>query len=110
MSEESKSLNKKLFGLFLVFAFIMIGMMYYLYSKDYKKNLSYSFNGNVEHIKYDDKGFPYVTVNKKTYYLSYNNWDFNHCIEQNDSIQKFENMLIIMVKKHHSGQTLIFGK
>jgi hypothetical protein len=107
---EKKKANKLLIVISGVFVGIMIGSLSYLYQKDFKRNRSYAFYGEVEQVRYDTKGFPYVTVNKVTYYLSYNDWNFNHCIEQHDSIQKLENSTVIKIKKRKSGQILVFGQ
>jgi hypothetical protein len=82
--------------------------MFYTYKKDYKKNLQYNFNGEVQNIRYDSKGFPYVTIDNRTYYLSYNNWDFNHRIAKGDTLQKNKNTFTVKLIKYKSSDVLIF--
>lgn len=97
---------KLIVGIAIVVLFA--GSMFYLYKKDYKKKLLYYFNGEVQNVRYDSKGFPYVTIDNRTYYLSYNNWDFNHEIEQGDTLQKEKNTFAVKLTKYKSGHVLIF--
>jgi hypothetical protein len=96
----------KVVGIIVVILFA--GGMFYLYKKDYKKNLGYHFNGEVQNVRYDSKGIPYVTIDNRTYYLSYNNWAFNHEIEKGDKLQKERNTFTVKLTKYKSGDVLIF--
>ena len=91
-------------GIIVLFA----GSMFYLYTKGYKRNLGYRFKGEVRNIQYDSKGFPNVTINDSTYYLSYNNWNFNHKIQKSDTLEKEANTFTIKLTKYKSGDVFIF--
>lgn len=90
-------------GIFILF----FGIMFYRSINDDNKNLNYNFKGKVESIYYDIKGIPLVTINQKSYYLSYNNWNFDHQIEKGDSLEKVAPSFIIKLKKLHTGTIII---
>ncbi|MBB6499356.1 hypothetical protein HDF25_001497 [Pedobacter cryoconitis] len=91
-------------GMLLLFA----GSMYYFSAKESREILSYHFKGEVKNVRYDRKGFPYVTIEKTTYYLSYNNWAFEHQIQNGDTLEKKINSFTIKLTKYKSGDVTIF--
>jgi hypothetical protein len=92
----------------IVAVILFAASMIFLYKKDYKKNSDYYFDGVVQNVRYDSKGFPYVTIHNRTFYLSYNNWDFNHEIQKGDTLKKEKNSFTVKITKYKSGEVLIF--
>ena len=78
-----------------------------MFEKNNSQNLNYNFKGKVENICYDVKGFPFVTINQKRYYLSYNNWNFRHQIENGDSLEKEASSFVLKLTKS-TGEIIIF--
>jgi hypothetical protein len=93
----------------IVFGILFIGSTLFLNNRNRKRNFSYYFNGKVQSVRYDLKGFPYVTIGSKIYYLSYNNWDFNHQIAKGDTLKKEKNTFTIRLIKYSSGEILVFN-
>lgn len=89
---------------------LFISQAIYFYKKAYRENYNYAFYGVVKKVQYDIKGTPTVFVNGVSYYLSYNNWDFNHKIAINDSIEKKKHSMVIRLKKTNSGNIFLFGR
>jgi hypothetical protein len=93
----------------IVFGVLFLGSMLFLNNRNNKRNFSYYFNGEVQSVRYDLKGFPYVTIASKIYYLSYNNWDFNYRISKGDTLKKEKNTFTISLIKHGTGEILVFN-
>lgn len=93
----------------LIIFILFFGVLFFFYKRSSEKQLNYSFDGVVEVVRYDVKGKPYVTIEGITYYLSYNNWNFNHCrIENGDSLFKEKGSMKIKLIKHKLGNIFIF--
>lgn len=108
---EQKKTGNHLMGLiFGIMSWAFIAFIAFFYIKGYKMNLKLEFNGLVEDVQYDIKGIPSVTVSENTYYLSWNDWYFNHRIQKGDSLIKKRNSLLIMLIKQKSGEVIVFGK
>ena len=70
-----------------------------------------TFYGVVEHVGYDEKGFPEVTINGQHYFLdiTWDNSDRN-IIEQGDSLMKYRGQTTIKLIKYKNGKTLLFNQ
>jgi hypothetical protein len=64
-----------------------------------RKALSYQFNGRVDTVEYDKKGQPIVTIKRAKYDLSVTRWDFNHQIQEGDSMIKKADSMVIKIFK-----------
>lgn len=96
-----------IFIIFLILLVIFIGFGLALNQRASKINLAYSFNGTVEHIDYNNKGYPNITINGEQYPLDIT-WDYNHIIEVGDSLKKDSGEMMIKLVKHKNGKVLIF--
>ena len=61
--------NRIIIGLFIVGVIYMTISSINSSKRNYYHNLKMDFNGKVEGIEYDKKGFPTVTIHNKAYYL-----------------------------------------
>ena len=74
------------------------------------EDLDYHFNGIVDSVSYDIKGFATIIVKGSHYYLGDTGWDFDHNrIQKGDSIIKERNSMIIKLIKPN-GQVVIEGR
>src|SRR5687767_12558833 len=97
----------KVVVILVVFVYLLVGI--YISLKRQKEIIkNFEFKGVVENVRYEKKGIPYVTVNSKTYYLSYNNWSLKRSIQKGDFIIKEKGALSITVIKKNSGEKLTF--
>jgi hypothetical protein len=87
---------------------VFFGTLFYLDLKSKRKNYNYFFKGKVENIYYDIKGIPSVTINQKSYYLSYIDWKFDHQIEKGDSLEKKASSFTIKLTKSDTGNVILF--
>jgi len=74
-----------------------------------KKYLGYKFNGEVIHVEYNNKGYPEVTVNGEQYMLGMG-VNFDHMIEEGDSLKKDSGDTKVILVKARSGKVIIFGR
>jgi len=93
----------------IIVVFLFVGTLIILHKRAYQKNLDYCFKGEVEAIRYDVKNTPYVTINVRTFFLSYNNWDFNTQIQIGDSLEKEKGTMTIRLVKKYTGKIVFFG-
>lgn len=89
---------------YIILATIFIGSffvyMIYISVKANDKYLDIEFNGKVQNVRYDVKGFPYVTIKDKEFYLGVNT-NFEYLIEKGDSVTKRKaNSEIILIKQN----------
>lgn len=93
--------------LFIIGLIIFIGFGFLADYPAKKIYLAYNFSGIVDHVEYDNKGYPEVTVNGEQYFL-WITWDFNHVIEEGDSLKKDSGEIMITLIKHENGKVLKF--
>ncbi len=87
--------------LIVIFFIAFFGITFFLKQRGEKIALSYEFNGRIDNIRWDMKGFPTLTVNNRCYYLG--NWNFNHSLSLRDSIIKKKNEMEIKVIQSETG-------
>ncbi|WP_184546398.1 hypothetical protein [Mucilaginibacter sp. FT3.2] len=102
---------KKWTALFFISACICMSIsLSYFYFKAKNKNRSYQFKGKVDSVSYTIKGDAYVFIHGVKYYLSDNDWDFDHNrIIVGDSLIKKRNSMIVKLIKT-DGSVVIEGK
>ena len=74
----------------------------------FKDNLSYKFKGIVDTVKYDVKGIPTITIDKKQYYLSAG-YNFNFQIEKGDTLKKEKQSTVYTLIKQKTGKVILFN-
>jgi len=67
------------------------------------------FTGPVERVWYDNKGYPFVIVNGREYYLGDAIWHFNVKIHKGDTIVKQKGDLRIKIIKPHTKDTIYYN-
>jgi len=77
--------------------------------KAIKQIYDLEFNGVVQVIDYDQKGFPTVEVANNNYYLSLG-YNFEYKIQQGDSIFKKRGSFIVVLKKKNTGAIFKFDR
>jgi len=90
--------------IFIIVVFLVAGIMFYLYKRNSERIFNYHFKGEVQSIRYDEKGFPDVTIDGTTYYLFYGNWSFRHAIQKSDTLEKKKNSFTIKLIKYKTGE------
>ena len=105
-----KFLNKVLIGVFIAVMIIALILGIRLTQKGRIENLNYQFDGVVDSVSYDIKGYATITVKGSHYYLGGTSWDFNHNrIQKGDSILKKRNSMIVKLIKP-DGRIIFQGK
>ncbi len=99
-------MKEKLIILFLAIISLLIWLIY-SNKKNYEENLNIEFNGIVESVKYDIKGFPTLTINRVDYKLV-GPYRFNHQIETGDTFIKFKGNIHYKLIKHNTGKIIRF--
>lgn len=102
--------NKRDAIIFTLIIIILTGIVIGNMESEPEKVLKWNFKGVVEHVRYDDKRFPWVIVNGKEYNLYYTTWNFNVKINKGDTIIKKEGDKRIKIIKKYSRDTLVFKK
>ncbi len=98
----------------IILAIFITGVIYVTISainsgkKNYHNNLEMDFNGKVEDIEYNKKGFPTVTIHDKSYYLGMP-YSFKGKIAIGDSLIKLANNTYFKLIKRGSGEAIIFN-
>jgi hypothetical protein len=93
--------------LFIIMLIMFIGFGFLADYHAKKIYLAYNFSGIVDHVEYDNKGYPEVTVNGEQYYLQIG-WNYYHIIEEGDSLKKDSGKIMITLIKHENGKVLKF--
>lgn len=106
MSFVSKYKTDKRTYIAIVFI-LFFGLGFFFFQRSEKRLLNYEFNGVIDSVGYCAKGFPYVKINNKVFYLEAD-WNFNHSLNVGDTMIKKKNSLEIKVIKKETGETQIF--
>lgn len=99
-------MKEKFIILILAFIFLSIWIIY-SGKKNYEENLNREFNGIVENVKYDMKGFPTLTINRIDYKLV-GPYRFDRQIETGDSFIKFKGNIHYKLIKRQTGKIIRF--
>lgn len=75
--------------------------------KDNRANLLNDFKGVVQNVSYDEKGIPSVSIKGIKYYLDAG-YNFEHAIEQGDSLIKTKGQTRYILVKHNAKATFTF--
>ncbi len=108
-----RKLTKKQ-GSIIFFSLFVIVLTYFAWDTikrtriDSSNNLSYSFKNIVEDVSYDIKGTPKVLIEKRYYYLS-DGYNFNHLIENGDSLIKEKGSTKYILVKRQTGKVIEFN-
>lgn len=94
-------------GIYIGFLVLCITVLAYLNFTASKRLKGYEMKGVVDRITYDVKGLPYVDVNGTQYYLG-GPWNFEHKIEEGDSIIKRKGDMSIKLIKKNTGEIIQF--
>ena len=108
MRDYISEFNRSLRYIYLAAAVAFVSYFTYKTIIARKLYLTYKFKGIVEHVSYDGKSIPTVTINKKDYYLGASTYNFNHLINRGDSIEKDSGILTIKLIKQKNGIVLMF--
>jgi hypothetical protein len=101
-------MNKRIYLIiFIVGILYMIIDDYFIAKHSRQFYLNMQFNGIVQSINYETKGFPEISVNGRKYYFA-NEYNFRDQIEQGDSIFKYSGRLECTLIKKKTGRALIF--
>jgi hypothetical protein len=91
----------------IIIALIAIVTILYMVNYEIRKN--YCFEGVVENVYYNDKGTPTVTINKESFFLGYNDWDFSIVrVEKGDIMIKKKGDMNLKIIKMDSKDTINF--
>ncbi len=99
-------MKEKLIILILAFISLLIWLIY-SNKRNYEENLNIEFNGIVETVKYDIKGFPTLTINRVDYRLV-GPYRFDHQIETGDTLIKLKGNIHYKLIKRQTGKIIRF--
>ena len=101
-------MNKNLLGAgVIIIVASFFSLFIFLTIRGNNINRNYEFNGVVEDVNYDIKGTPSVTISGHVYYLSYNNWNFQHRIMKMDTLIKKKGYMKIILIKYSTHEKII---
>ncbi len=102
------SVKNIIFIVFILMATLIAILSIKNYRAAEKKFHKWSFNGIVDDITYDDKGYPVIIVNSDDYDLGLSQYYFDHMIQKGDSIKKDSGQLTIKLIKKNNGKIIVF--
>jgi len=98
--------KKKIIGVVILFG-VFFGSLFWRHAEAVKINLNRQFNGTIENVIYDEKDIPTVTVDGEQYSLGVG-YDFQHKIQQGDSMIKSKGSRVYKLIKKGSGLEISF--
>jgi len=92
---------------FISLCLLFIAFLIFSIYRGFSKNLNYNFTGVVHSVTYDEKGTPIIIINNQEYILNAG-YDFNHQIEDGDTLKKVKGSDTYTLIKHATGKVIVF--
>ena|ERR1700748_2825465 len=106
----NKPFNKRDIIFFAAIIAAVIAFFVYFYIGSIRETAefrTYNFSGIVENVRYE-KGYPFVVVGGREYFLGAPGYNFEHKIERGDSIKKVKGSSSVIIIKRKTGEILNF--